>query len=145
MSSILQALPPLLLLLGWLGPAAWMYRDAGRRLRDPRRPRLALVAGVTLPLVGPAGWALLRPPETREERQERELALRHLEQLLEPGERCLVCRTPLDDRYVCCPSCATEVRRRCDGCSEPVEFTWNACPYCGRRTGDDSNVIRLTA
>jgi hypothetical protein len=145
MTVFLQALPPLLFLLGWLGPAAWMYRDANRRLRDQRRPAQLLAAGVVLPVLAPVAWALLRPPETLEERHERELARRHLEQLLEPAERCLVCRTPLDERYVCCPACATEVRRRCDGCSEPVEFTWSACPYCGQRTREDAPVVRLTA
>jgi hypothetical protein len=145
MSAFFQLLPLLLLVLGWLGPAVWMYRDAGERLRDPRRPVQALAAGIALPVLGPVGWALLRPPETLEERHERELARRHLEQLLEPEERCLVCRTPLEATYVCCPGCATELRRRCDGCSEPVEFAWSACPYCGQRTGDDAPVIRLTA
>jgi hypothetical protein len=144
MSVIFQLLPPLLLLAVWLGPAAWMHRDAGRRLRDPKRPAQLLVAGIALPLAAPLGWAFMRPAETLEERHERELSLRHLETLLEPGERCLVCRTALEPRWVCCPTCATEVRRRCDGCHEPVEFTWTACPYCGRRAAD-APVVRLTA
>lgn len=146
MTLAFQLLPLALLGLAWLGPAAWMYRDAGQRLRGRQRPLQAFVAGAALPLVAPLAWLLLRPLETLEERAERELSLRHLRQLLEPEDRCLVCRTPVESRYVCCPTCATELRRRCGSCAEPVEFTWSACPYCGASDAPAAApVIRLTA
>jgi hypothetical protein len=142
--QVLHHLSLLLLLLAWLGPAAWMHRDAGRRLNGPRRTVQALGVALALPLAAPVAWALLRPAETLEERRERELTRRLLEQALEPGERCLVCRTELDPRFVCCPTCATEVRKRCSACEEPVELTWLACPYCGH-SEEQSRLLRLTA
>ena len=148
MSFAFQILPPLtlgLLGLAWLGPALWMYRDAALRLTGARRPAQALAAGVVLPVLAPLAWALLRTPETLEERHERELTRRHLERLLEPEERCLVCRTPVDERFVCCPSCATALRSRCGSCSEPIEFAWNVCPHCGQPAGEPARVIPLSA
>jgi hypothetical protein len=143
--QLLQPLSLMLVALVWLGPAAWMYRDAGLRMRGPDRPLQALVAGAALPFVAPLAWALLRPPETLEEREERELTRRHLERLLEPEERCLVCRTPVAGGFLCCPTCGTELRRRCSECEKPVEFTWSVCPYCGARAGEDARVVQLTA
>lgn len=133
-----------LLLLGWLGPAAWMARDTEHRLRTPRR-NVAAFAGALLPIVAPLGWLLLRPHETLEEREEREFTRRHLERLLEPEERCLVCRTEVEPDFVCCPRCQTELRGRCDGCSRPVEFAWAACPYCGQLTHGEAPILRLSA
>jgi len=145
MTLALQLVPPALLLVGWLAPAAWMRKDAAARLRGRGCPRLALAAGLLVPVAAPLAWLLLRPLETLEERTERELSIRRLRQALEPEERCLVCRTPVERRFVCCPTCATELRRRCHACSEPVEFAWNVCPHCGESESRAAPVIRLTA
>jgi hypothetical protein len=143
--QLLQLMLLGLLLLGWLGPAAWMARDAEHRLRAPRRNVAAFAAGALLPAVAPLAWLLLRPHETLEEREERELTRRQLERLLEPEERCLVCRTEIEPDFVCCPRCQTELRSRCGECSRPVELTWAACPYCGQRTHEEAPILRLTA
>jgi hypothetical protein len=53
-----------------------------------------------------------------------------LEEATEPEERCLDCRTPLRDEFLCCPGCGLELREPCRHCGEPLRLGWNLCPYC---------------
>jgi hypothetical protein len=143
MDVLLSMLPLALLVFGWLGPAVWMYRDAGRRVVRPARAGQAFLAAAAFPLLAPLAWLLLRPHETLDERRDLELERAYLERMLETEERCVACRTQVASSFLCCPRCGTSLRRRCDSCSEPIEFGWSFCPYCSDRADRAARVTRL--
>ncbi len=135
-----------LLLIGmWLGSALWTYTDARERFADAERPARVLAAAVVLPLATPLLYALLRPAETVGERRARELKCRLLEEALSPGERCLVCRTPVEADFLRCPGCAAELRRPCPKCRAPLRLHWSACPHCASELAPGSGRLGLVA
>jgi hypothetical protein len=114
----------------WLACAYWVFKDARRRVQD----RVVLVVCVLTGLVfGPLGlivYAIVRPPECLDERRERELEMRMMEQRLSEESRCSFCKTPVRDDYLVCPTCARRLRTTCPSCRKPVEPQWRVCPYC---------------
>lgn len=119
---------PVALLALWVGSAGWTIADTRRRC--PHRTRTWGGAAVALPLLGAGLYALVRPCEDRRSRYTRDLWLRYLEAELEPGDRCLVCLTPLDPEYRCCPGCGDSLRSECRDCGSLMSIGWNACPRC---------------
>jgi len=65
----------------WLALIRWTYTDAKRRLRNPQLIRGATALAV-LPLVGPAIYTILRPPEFLEDAYEREISIASSEKLI---------------------------------------------------------------
>ena len=66
----------------WLALIRWTYTDARRRLRSHRVVRLATALAV-VPLLGPAIYMILRPPEFLEDAYEREISIASSEKLIE--------------------------------------------------------------
>ncbi len=121
----------LLLVVFWLATAFWVFRDARRRIEDPWLVALATLLGLVPPFVGPLVYMLFRPPEYLDERRERELEIRAMEEgLAERGLRCPVCRGRVDSSYLVCPVCTTRLKQACVECQAPLEPIWQACPYC---------------
>lgn len=104
----------------WLAPALWVLSDA--RARGSRLGWLGLLPGL-----GAGAWLVLRPHESLADRRLRRARTRVLEASL--GERCLVCRTPVEPEFRCCPGCGEAIRRAC-GCGGLLEPHWIACPWC---------------
>ena len=117
------------LLVAWLTSLSWVARDVRARTTERRAARLATAVAV-VPVVGVVVYLCARPAETLAERRERRLARRVFEATLDPGERCLSCRTPLRAGFLCCPGCGESLRRPCDGCGRPIAYTWCVCPHC---------------
>jgi hypothetical protein len=135
--QLVQPLSLLFVLSLWIGPAVWVYRDAGLRLKRAGKPYGLLALSLALPVVAPLFYALLRPAETREDRRERLLTLRMLERALAAEEeRCPACRTPVGERFLCCPACATDLRRPCRSCRKALDLAWTTCPYCATRVDE---------
>jgi hypothetical protein len=119
------------LVVFWLATAYWVYKDARRRVEDPWLVAMAALLGLVPPFVGPIIYLFFRPPELIEERRERELEIRAIEDRLARSElRCPVCRGRVDDSYLVCPVCTTRLKQACDECGSPLEPIWQACPYC---------------
>ncbi len=133
--AAIHTLGPLALLGFWAASAGWTVADARRRCR--KRARFWAATAVLLPLAGPALYALLRPCEDDRSRYTRDVWRRYLEAELEPGERCLLCLTPLELHLRCCPGCGDPLRSACADCGTLVRVGWTACPRClapaGRR------------
>ncbi|MSO95974.1 MAG: zinc ribbon domain-containing protein [Thermoleophilia bacterium] len=120
-----------LVVVFWLTTAFWVYKDARRRIDDPWLAGMAAVLGLVPPFVGPIVYLFLRPPDSIEERRDRDLDNRALEdRLAERGLRCPVCRGHVDTSYVVCPVCSTRLKQACGSCGAPLEAIWQACPYC---------------
>lgn len=44
---------------------------------------------------------------------------------------CPSCGRPVQEDFVLCPYCGTQLKRSCPSCRRAVEVEWNVCPYCG--------------
>ena len=127
----------------WLGSAAWVWSDASRR-GPARRARWFAAAALLLPFVGAVMYAAMRGDDPLE-RRERTVTRRLLEAALEPPERCLDCRAPLQPEFRCCPGCGLELRKPCPGCGEPLRLGWNLCPLCLEPAAGDPQPLRAVA
>ena len=115
----------------WLGLAFWVYRDAGRRVKDPWLVGTATLLALVLPFVGAVVYMLFRAPETLEDARARRLEVRALEQRLgRHAPQCPVCRADVADTFLVCPVCTTQLKQPCRHCSAAIEASWQACPYC---------------
>jgi Double zinc ribbon len=115
----------------WLATAFWVYKDARRRVGDPWLVAMAALLGLLPPFVGPIIYLFFRPPESIEDRRERELEIRAIEESLsQRGLRCPVCRGQVDAAFLVCPVCTTRLKQACSACGAPLEPIWQACPYC---------------
>ena len=63
----------------WLATAFWVFKDARRRIDDPWLVAMAALLGLVPPFIGPIVYLFLRPPDSIEERRDRELENRALE------------------------------------------------------------------
>ena len=43
---------------------------------------------------------------------------------------CATCGAMVDDDWVACPSCGTELAVRCVSCGRPLELDWRICAWC---------------
>ena len=115
----------------WLATAFWVYKDARRRIDDAWLVGMAALLRLVPPFVGPIVYLFLRPPDSIEERRDRRLENRALEErLAEHDLRCPVCRGQVDASFLVCPVCATRLKQACGSCGAPLEQIWQVCPYC---------------
>lgn len=115
----------------WLATAYWVLKDARRRIDDPWLVAMAALLGLVPPFVGPIVYLFFRPPEALDERRERELEMRMIEERLEERDlRCPVCRGRVEAAFLVCPVCTTRLKQACGECGAPLEAIWQACPYC---------------
>jgi RNA polymerase subunit RPABC4/transcription elongation factor Spt4 len=127
----------------WIATIYWVYKDARRRISDPLIVALSVVVAV-VPFVGPLVYMLFRPPEYIEDVRERELEIRAIERRLGGRDlRCPVCRADIEDDFLVCPVCTTQLRQACTGCERPLEGSWQICPYC--KTPVPAGAVSITA
>jgi hypothetical protein len=118
------------LVVFWLASAYWVYKDARRRIDDPWLLAMAVALGIFPPFVGPLLYMFFRPPEYLEDIRERELEIKAMEESLQIGERCPVCRAPVEPQFLACPVCTTKLREACRRCRAPLDPLWQMCPFC---------------
>ena len=129
--SVTRNLALFLVVVFWLATAYWVLKDARRRIEDPWLVAMATLLGLVPPFVGPIVYLFFRPPEYLDDRRERELEIRAIEErLAEADLRCPVCRGHVDPSYLVCPVCTTRLKQACVECGSPLESIWQACPYC---------------
>ena len=44
---------------------------------------------------------------------------------------CPQCSYPIQDDFILCPLCGTQLKTSCPECHKAVDVTWSRCPYCG--------------
>jgi hypothetical protein len=121
----------LFLVVVWIALVVWTFLDARRRLEDPVLVASATAASL-FPFVGTIVYSILRPPEFKEDRHERELEIRATELRVRQLEEsaCPNCGFPIERSYLRCPSCRARVKDPCDSCGKPIDRRWSICPYC---------------
>lgn len=129
--SLITQLLVLFLIVTYVALIYWTYMDAKRRIEDPVLIACATAASL-FPFIGTIVYTILRPPEFREDREERELELRaaelRLRQLIE--QSCPHCEYPIERNYLRCPNCERRLRNPCRKCGQALDPKWGTCPYC---------------
>jgi RNA polymerase subunit RPABC4/transcription elongation factor Spt4 len=115
----------------WLTLVFWTYRDIRQRTRDPIVQTVAVLLVLVFFLPGHWIYLILRPRYTLSELYERSLEEEALLQELEDQKACPTCKRRVQDEFLICPSCRTQLKEPCRQCSKPLSYAWVSCPYCG--------------
>ena len=114
----------------WFSLIVWTYRDARQRVRFRPIPILAAAVVAVLFLPGILVYLILRPANTLEEEYQQALEEEALLHSIEESSLCPGCSRKVQNNWVVCPSCHTQLRKPCPRCSRAVELPWDVCPYC---------------
>lgn len=114
----------------WISLVVWTFRDARSRSRDAFAVLLSTLMTVIFGPLGLLLYFLLRPQVTLAELYERSLEEEALLQDLEERARCGGCSRVVDDAWIVCPDCHTQLKRVCQKCNHGLHLRWNICPYC---------------
>ena len=107
----------------------WVIRDAPQRGVSP--VKWGIIA--LIPFVGAIIYSALRPPMLLSDREEQEMDyLLRQRELMKYGE-CGRCSYPVQDDYVMCPNCGSQLKNICSHCGKPLNPEWNVCPYCATK------------
>jgi Double zinc ribbon len=115
----------------YLALVYWTYSDARRRIVDPALVGCATAVSL-FPFIGPLLYLIVRPPESLDDTQERELELEVTQLRLHQLESslCPHCDHPVESDFLRCPSCLRKLKERCGQCSRPLDRSWTICPFC---------------
>lgn len=114
----------------WISLVVWTFRDARSRSRDAFAVLLSTLMTVIFGPLGLLLYFLLRPQVTLAELYERSLEEEALLQDLEERARCAGCSRVVEDAWIVCPDCHTQLKRVCQKCNHGLHLRWNICPYC---------------
>jgi predicted RNA-binding Zn-ribbon protein involved in translation (DUF1610 family) len=117
----------------WVASAWWVWRDARSRTTEALVPYLA-AGGIIIvtPLLFPLAvvvYRMVRPPLTVAAANSAELQLAMMEDEAAHAE-CTACGATVEDEWVACPACGTELAVRCAACGRPLELDWSICAWC---------------
>lgn len=118
----------------WLATALWAFTDMRRRTVASVWPYAS--AGIVIlasPVLFPLALlvhVIVRPGETVAERRTHRLRDAALAVELDQP-RCPGCTRSVDESWLVCPACRTQLGHLCDQCGRSVGLDWDACPWCG--------------
>lgn len=115
----------------WLGMVIWTFRDVRARSRDIFYQLLATLLVLVFNVAGLFLYFILRPHETLAEVYARSLEEEALLQEVEDRRICPDCRRRVQEDFLVCPACGTELKKRCSECERLLHLNWEVCPYCG--------------
>ena len=120
------------LLAFWLSVIIWTFVDIRSRTRDMLVMLLSVLLVLVFNLPGLVIYMILRPKETLTQAYQRALEEEALLQDIENQFVCPGCKQKIEDDFVVCPNCHTQLKERCPGCSRLLNLKWTVCPYCGQ-------------
>ena len=136
----------------WFALIVWTYRDIEQRSRSVITQIFATLLAVLFFVPGALLYLVLRPRETLDEAFQHSLEEEYLLQDLEDLPRCHSCHRAIENDWVVCPACHTELRHECPTCAHLVRVTWDICPYCATELepaaapeAEESSIGRLMA
>jgi len=119
------------LLAFWVSLIIWTFRDIRARSRDIFAVLLATLLVLVFNLPGLLLYYILRPRETLAESYERSLEEEALLQDIEDQHICPSCKAAIEEDFILCPNCHTQLKNVCSNCERLLQLNWNICPYCG--------------
>jgi RNA polymerase subunit RPABC4/transcription elongation factor Spt4 len=120
------------LLAFWLSVIIWTFIDIRSRTRDILVMLLSVLLVLVFNLPGLVIYMILRPKETLIQAYQRALEEEALLQDIENQFVCPGCKQKIEDDFVVCPNCHTQLKERCPGCDKLLNLKWTICPYCGQ-------------
>lgn len=114
----------------WFALVVWTFRDIESRSRSVIAQIFSTLLVVLFFLPGALIYFLLRPKETLDETFGRALEEEYLLQDLEDLSLCPNCHRPVQEDFVACPHCLTELRQSCPSCNRLADVSWSICAYC---------------
>jgi len=128
--QVLAALGGAYLLALWFVLVVWTFRDIETRSRSVITQIFSTLLVVLFSIPGVLLYLILRPKETLDIAFQRSLEEEYLLQDLEELPLCRSCQHYVEDDFMLCPHCQTQLREACVACSRLVDLRWNICPYC---------------
>ncbi|MDQ3044089.1 MAG: zinc ribbon domain-containing protein [Chloroflexota bacterium] len=128
--QFLIALSGAYLLALWFVLIVWAYRDIETRSRSVVTQIFSTLLVVLFYIPGLLLYWLLRPKETLDVAFQRSLEEEYLLQDLEELPLCQSCQRYVQDDFLLCPHCNTQLREPCLACTRLVDLRWSICPFC---------------
>src|SRR5579884_2688790 len=115
----------------WFALILWTFQDIQARSRSVIAQIFSTLVVVLFSFPGIILYLILRPRDTLDDAFQRSLEEEYLLQDLEELPLCPNCQHYVEQDYVFCPHCRTELKTPCTGCGRPIDIRWEICPYCG--------------
>jgi RNA polymerase subunit RPABC4/transcription elongation factor Spt4 len=135
-AQLLIALSGAYLAVLWFVTIVWTFRDIESRSRNVVTQVFATLLAILFPFIGIPLYLILRPKDTLDGAFQRSLEEEYLLQDLEELPLCPSCQHFVEDDFVLCPHCHTQLRDACPSCARLVDLRWTVCPYCAADQGD---------
>ncbi len=116
----------------WLSLIIWTFADIRSRSRDILTILVSVLLVLVFNLPGLIIYWVLRPKETLAEAYQRALEEEALLQDIEEQYVCPGCKQKIEEDFLICPNCHTQLKERCPNCDHLLNLKWNICPYCGQ-------------
>jgi RNA polymerase subunit RPABC4/transcription elongation factor Spt4 len=129
--QILVALGGAYLLTLWFALIIWTFQDIQARSRSVVAQIFSTLTVVLFFIPGVLVYMILRPRDTLDDAFQRSLEEEYLMQDLEELPLCPACQQYVEEDWVFCPSCRTELRDHCVTCDQLIDLRWTICPFCG--------------
>jgi len=113
----------------WAALTIWTWFDISNRTKNVFYRIGGLILVALGSLLGFVIYLMLRPSQTRDEVEFRELE----EKIFESQSKaalCFNCGEVVHPEFTYCANCGEQVRKHCQNCERETSFTWNICPYC---------------
>lgn len=128
--QVLAALGGAYLLALWFVLVVWSFRDIETRSKSVLTQIFSTLLVVLFFVPGVLLYLILRPKETLDVAFQRSLEEEYLLQDLEELPLCRTCQHYVEDDFMLCPHCQTQLRESCVACGRLVDLRWTVCPYC---------------
>ncbi len=115
----------------WIAMGIWAFNDIRSRSRDWLVITLAVALVLIFPLIGLILYMMIRPKATLAEVYDRALEEEALLRELEETMTCHQCGAPVNEAWVYCPNCHSQLQHSCPGCGKLVRNEWEICVFCG--------------
>ena len=119
----------------WAALTIWTWFDVSNRTRNFFYRIGAMILVSLGSLLGFVIYLMLRPSQTRDEAEFRELE----EKIFESQSRsalCFNCSEVVHPEFTYCANCGEQVKKSCQNCEREINFNWNICPFCSHPQND---------
>ena len=135
--QILIALGGAYILTLWFAIVVWTFQDIQARSRSVVAQIFSTLVVMIFSIPGLLVYMILRPRYTLDDAFQRSLEEEYLMQDLEELPLCPGCQQYVEDDWVFCPNCRTELRDNCIACDRLIDLRWEICPFCGTEQYED--------
>ncbi len=138
--QILIALGGAYILTLWFAIVVWTFQDIQARSRSVVAQIFSTLVVLIFSIPGLLIYLILRPRYTLDDAFQRSLEEEYLMQDLEELPLCPGCQQYVEDDWVFCPNCRTELRDNCIACDQLIDLRWDICPFCGTEQYEDEDA-----